>query len=395
MPHMRLFDQILDSRQFLLSGILCRMILLLLSVPLQGSSAPPLFARFTTDRNSIYADEAFQLTLSIYVAGGNLDKQVSISGMPAPTNLLVRSFEELPAETTILEGLAYEVRPFRTWARASQAGPLTLAPQLNATLIQTSRSFFQMQESRRTVRITTESFRLTIRPLPVTGRPPRFSGLVGKYSFSATATPLDIALGDLITLTLTVEGDWIPDDFEMSGIEGTPGLKKYAPKIAKEECFPVKHVTRQTVVPQDPSCTAIPPLSLCYFDTGSGSYIVKTVGPFPITYHAERAPPQQPYSPPRVAVQTNETSSLPGKVKIRPPPESVWQSLGHRLSGNREVTLRGTGDVSIRLAPAESSSELFTLKPGIVVNIESKHEGWRRISCPKGIGWIRKEDIQE
>ncbi|MEI8122375.1 MAG: hypothetical protein WCI20_10005 [bacterium] len=394
---MRLFDQILDSRHVFLSGIMSRMILFLflLSLPLTGLSAPPLFARFTTDRNSITADEAFQLTLSIYVAGGNLDKQVSISGMPAPTNLLVRSFEELPAETTILEGLAYEVRSFRTWARASHAGPLTLAPQLNATLIQTSRSFFLMQESRRPVRIPTESFSLTIRPLPVTGRPLRFSGLVGKYSFSATAAPLDIALGDLITLTLTVEGDWIPDDFVMSGIEGTPCLKEYAPIIAKEECFPVKHVTRQTVVPQDPSCTAIPPLSFCYFDTGSGTYIVKTVGPFPITYHAERVLTRQPYSSSRIAVETNKTSSLSGKGKIRPSPESAWHSRWRRLSGNREVTLRGTGDVSIRLAPAESSSELFTLKPGIVVNVESKREGWLRISCQKGIGWLRNVDIQE
>jgi len=363
-------------------------------MPFVATAAAPLFARFTTDRKTIMAGEAFRLTLKIYIAGGNLDKQISITGLPAPADLQIHSFEELPVESATIEGQSYEVRPFRTWARAPHPDALTLAPRLDGTWIQTTRSFFFMQENRHPIQIIPESFVLMIRPLPAAGKPASFSGSVGNYLFRAAASPLDIAAGDLITVTLTVEGDWIPESFHMPQMEATPGVKIYDSKLVAEESSIVKQVYRQTVVPQEIFCTALPALSFCYFDTGSGTYKTLSSGPFSITYHAERTPVQPLYTPPERPSETNSGISTAGASAAPASSLSGWRVLRARITGSREIVLQGSGDISVRLAPLESSQELFTLKPGSSVVIDSSTDDWLRITCPKGIGWVRQQDVR-
>ena len=381
MPEMTLLEQI---RSILPPALA----LILLLAPLQASGSAPLFARFTSDRPSPYAGEAFRLTLRIYISGGNVDKQVSISGLPAPPELQLRGFEELPLEVETLDGMPYEVRPFQTWARASQSGALKLAPQLDVTWIQTTRSFFFTQESRRPARLVADAFVLPIRTRRERGQPGSFSGLVGQYRFTATATPLNIARGDLITLTATVEGDWIPDTFIMPRLENTPDLKVYEMKLDTEESSPTRQVCRQTVVPQEHSPALLPALTLCTFDTRLDTYKTQTAGPFPVTFHAEQMTPLQEYVPQR----QNSTSATALSQSPPPPPgggeDPFWMKLWDRLSGSRNLIIRGRGDISVRLAPDEASRELFSLKPGEVVRQETRREDWLRISCPKGIGWL-------
>lgn len=380
MPQMTLLEQIRDTLRPALG-------LILLLAPLQASGSAPLFASFTSDRPSPYAGEAFQLSLRLYISGGTLDKQVSIGGLPSAAELQLQGFEELPIESATLDGTLYEVRPFRTWARATQHGSLKLAPQLDMTWIQTSRSFFFTQESRRPVRITADNFIIPIRERP--GDPPAsFSGLVGRYRFSVAATPLDIAHGDLITLTSTLEGDWIPDTFTMPRLESTPALKAYGMKVSKDESSPTRQVCRQTVVPQDGTTALLPALTLCTFDTRLDTYKTQTAGPFPVTFHAERVIPRQDYVPQGQNSNSGAALAPATPASILAPRDPFWIRLRDRLTGIRNLVIRGQGDISVRLAPDESSRELFTLKPGEIVRQESRREDWLRVSCPKGIGWV-------
>lgn len=368
--------------------------LILLLPPLQAIGAPPLFARFTTDRQTPYAGEAFQLTLRIYISGGNLDKQVSIGGLPATSEIQLQGFEELPIESVTLDGALYEVRPFRSWARALQHGSLKLAPQLDMTWIQSSRSFFFTQESRRPVRVTAESFSIPVRPRPEGNRPPSFSGLVGRYRFTSVAAPLDIAHGDLITLTATLEGDWIPDTFTMPRLESTPALKAYEMKVAAEESSPTRRVCRQTLVPKADTSVLLPALSLCTFDTRLETYSTQTAGPFPVTFHAERITAAQEYIPKR---PTPATGTVPPESPPASPPASgapLWARFWDRLTGSRDFVVTGRENISVRLAPDDSSRELFLLRPGTVVRQDARREDWIRISCPKGIGWMPGQSVE-
>lgn len=380
MPYMYSFDQKLGKA--IVAGFLY------FAICLPVFSAAPLFARFFTDRDTIYAGEAFQVTLAIYVTGDTLDPQISIEGLPDPAQLQLYPFQELPIETITLDNHSYEVRKFRAWARASGAGSVSLMPRLNGTFIKTTRSFFFMQESQHPASIPIEPCRLSILPLPETSRPADFSGLVGRFAFSMSPTPLNIALGDLITVTFTIEGDLLPDTYRKPGIRQCPDLKVYELKPVTGETTPARHVFTQTIVPVINSLALIPACSLSFFDTRQMKYKTLTAGPFPIRYHAEHAPDLSVYSP----TQTASQAGTPSPVAVSTPASdthSFWSLLCQRLNQEKPATLIGNNEVQVFLAPSESSKKLFTLKPGASVTIKATHESWLCISSPEGLrGWV-------
>lgn len=373
--------------------IIIRTVALVLLTYLPLNAAAPLFARLSTDRNTIYSGEAFQIVLSIFLTGDTLAPQISIDGLPAPEQLQLYPFQELPIETSTIEGRPYEVRRFKAWARAPKAGQVLLHPKLGGTYIQTTRSFFFMQESRRPTSIPSEPFNLLILPLPSNGQPSDFSGLAGLFTFSATATPLDIALGDLITLTLTVEGDLLPDSYVKPGLIQAPDCKVYELKPLSSDCTPTRHVFTQTVVPTRTSLTALPACSLSYFDTRAGRYKTLTSGPFPLRYHFERPPVQTVYSPTPTALTTRTTTGSGSSVSHPEYIPTQSRFLRWMRSGKYGI-INGEEETQVFLAPSDSSKRLFTIKPGVSVFTGAIHENWIYISAPDGMGWIPVTSIR-
>jgi len=356
------------------------------AIGLPTFSATPLFARFSTDRTTIHAGEAFQITLAIYVSGETLAPQISTDAFPSPDQLQLYPFQELPNETTTLDGLSYEIRKFRAWARAPQAGSITVAPHLMGIFIQTTRSFFMTQESRRSVNIPVETLAISINPLPIAERPADFSGLVGRFSFSVLPVPLNVALGDLITVTFTIEGDLLPDTYLKPSISSLPELKVYELKPVAGESTPTRQIFSQTIVPTNSNLIAIPTCSLSFYDTREMRYKTLTAGPFPIRYHAERVPVQAVYSP----TQTTAKAGTTNAHELMPHSESrtLWAHLWQRLRHEESATLTGIKEIQVYLAPSESSQKLFSLKPGASVTLGATNESWIYISTPDGMGWI-------
>jgi len=355
---------------------------------------PPVWARFSADRESLRAGEAFRLTLEIRISGNTLDKQISISALPAQTDFQTRAFEELPIETATQGGQPVEIRRFQTWARVKTAGTLTLAPRLDGTLIQTSRTHFFMQEARSPIHIPVEPFQITALPLPETGKPSDFSGLVGSYTFAVEAAPLDIAPGDLITLTFTVDGDWFPETCTLPKVASIPGLKVYEAKPMPAESSPTRQVYTQTVVPEDGPLQALPAISLTYFDSRESRYKTRVAGPFPLKHHAEQAPRQPAYVPPQQ--RSGATTAEPPRqvTTSSPASDSWWSRLLARLQGHQRMVMQGPSETIVRFGPSDAARELFALKPGTAVVVDSTSDEWVRISCDQGIGWVQKTAVK-
>jgi len=354
---------------------------------------PPFFARFSADRTGIYAGEPFQLTLTVYVSDGNLDKPISISGLPQPDRLRLDPFQQLATENVSLEGHPYEARQFRARARGLVAGSLVLAPTIQGTLIETVRNYFFVQRHQRPMGIPVESLTLTLQPVPEAGRPAGFSGAVGTFAFRATATPLDLAVGDLVTVTLQIQGDPLPEGFVPPAVTDAPGLKTYEVKPVPEESTDTQQVFRQTVVPTESFVQAIPQVAFTYFDARAGGYRTLTGGPFPLTFHAERAPVQHLYtSTQRLGTVSTPTGAPP---VVTAPSETGWSGrVGQRVLAHHGSVAGGTNDITVRLAPSESAQMLFMLKPGTALTPEAPMEGWVRISCADGIGWIPETAVE-
>ncbi len=356
--------------------------LLLLLAQLNAHGAPERFARFSTQPARLYAGQFFDLTLAIYTAGDSLDKSITISGMPPPNTLRYDPFQELPVEQEAVEDRLYEVRRFRARSMAPSAGPLVIAPTLHGTLVRETRSYFFTQRQTFPTAFSSETLALTILPLPAQGRPPTFSGAIGDFRLLAKATPLDIALGDLVTIEIRIEGIGLPESLAPPSLPAIDGVKAYEVKPVPAENSSTTRSFRQTVIPTDPSLSALPALSFTFFNPRTSQYETQTAGPFPLTFHAERAPVQPVYSP-----RTNAAPPPP------PPPQrtttpTLWERFLPRFVNTPIEQINVPRNTEVRLAPATGAMVLFTLKHDTAAKVESRSEEWIRIESPEGTGWI-------
>ena len=255
----------------------------------------PVFAELNASRPAPYAGEAFELTLTLYVADNALDRQVQIADFPV--DLTHTPFEERAGRPVERDGQTWIIRPYVCRARAATPGELRLAPRLDGQLIRVQRTWFFNQTVAQPIRIPLRApLALTVRPLPAERRPDDFSGAVGRFSLQAVAEPSEVAVGDLITVRLTVTGDGALDTAAPPRVADTAGFRVYPlrPDPASDP-LPQRRTYTQTLVPLTPAATPAPAYRWSSFDPVTDTYRILTAGPFPIVFHAERTPSQEVY----------------------------------------------------------------------------------------------------
>lgn len=145
-------------------------------------------------------------------------------------------------------------------------------------------SIFGSRDLRRLV-VPGNALTLTVRPLPAAGRPADFSGLVGAYELSATATPNSVNVGDPITLTVTLSGPPGLASFELPPLQTQPALSsgfRIPREMAPGRLDGGRKVFTQTLRAESAEVTEIPPIQLSYFDPERGEYAVAATDPIPL-----------------------------------------------------------------------------------------------------------------
>jgi len=119
-------------------------------------------------------------------------------------------------------------------------------------------------------------------PLPETGKPPQFYGLVGQYTISASASPTKIGVGDPITLTVRIGGNPFLKPVQWPQLEQIPGLAENF-KIPAEQASPAiengAKIFTQTIRANNDRVAQIPAIPLAYFDPQRGQYVVAKTDP--------------------------------------------------------------------------------------------------------------------
>ncbi|MGE4285969.1 MAG: BatD family protein [Phycisphaerae bacterium] len=158
-------------------------------------------------------------------------------------------------------------------------GHLELAPA-KATCdiaigINRSGSFFSQSYKYGAFMAESEGLELNVLPLPQEGRPADFSGLVGEYKISAEASPIDVKVGDPITLKITVEGNYLkPVKWpELEKIQGFADNFILPAEKGSPETSGGKKVFTHTIRAKDENVSVIPAIPLSFFDCRSGKYI--------------------------------------------------------------------------------------------------------------------------
>jgi hypothetical protein len=140
----------------------------------------------------------------------------------------------------------------------------------------------------RPVTAATPSTAVIARALPEAGRPASFRGAVGNFEVRASAKPTEVAMGDPITLSVSVVdlsrgGNELktlqPPTIDQASLGG--GFRVPSDPLAGTVDGSVKTFT-QTVRPTSIDVKQIPPIEFTYFDPQRGQYAVARTQPIDI-----------------------------------------------------------------------------------------------------------------
>jgi hypothetical protein len=116
---------------------------------------------------------------------------------------------------------------------------------------------------------------LDVLDLPAAGRPEAFYGLVGKYTISASAVPTKVNVGDPITLTIKIGGEYLKP-VEWPVLEKIPQLAENF-KLPAQQASPVLQdgfkLFTQTIRANNDKVTEIPSIPLAFFDPDKAAYV--------------------------------------------------------------------------------------------------------------------------
>ncbi len=254
-----------------------------------------IFLTIEPAKTKIYLNEVIPLTIKLYV------NHLAVRDIQYPKlkaeGFIVKEFGKPTQYRETLNGLLYDVVEFKTYAFASKTGNLVLGEasiECNLILKRKRRipssfddffgsdifeDFFGTYEA---YPITLSSPKVTINvlPLPEENQPLDFKGAVGDFNFDAEVSPVEVSVGDPVTLKIKIEGEGNFDTVNPPVLESKENIKVYEPETKQEEN--VKTFT-QVIIPQSEEVKAIPKISFSFFNPKDGKYHTITKGPFPIT----------------------------------------------------------------------------------------------------------------
>jgi hypothetical protein len=145
---------------------------------------------------------------------------------------------------------------------------------------------------RRDINLASDTVKIKVLPLPATNMPPDFSGAIGQFNWTVSASPLNVNAGDPITLKVLVTGRGNLDNLKLPDLNW-PDFKSYQPNssISSDDPLGMQGTKsfEQVVVPQSASVHEIPPITLSYFDPEKKSYRQLTHSAIPIKVSAGAA----------------------------------------------------------------------------------------------------------
>jgi hypothetical protein len=249
----------------------------------KGGERGPIFLTAALTNDTVYVEEQ-----TIYILKLHLQRNVrNINlNLPEAENLIFKQIAKPVEYRSTLNGQNYQVLEVRYALVPSRAGNYTVDPaRMSMTVLQARRRSnrsifddpFSSFASGRPANIASKSLPLTVQPLPEKGKPPNFSGLVGKFEMWSKLDPVALKTGESATLTVSVSGEGninrIPDP-EMPALAD---VKIYADQPVLESTqdrdgLRGTKTMKWALVPEKDGHLEIPPVTVSFFDTENHVY---------------------------------------------------------------------------------------------------------------------------
>jgi hypothetical protein len=215
------------------------------------------------EKTRAYLHEAVPVTVTL-LAGA-----VSVRNIQYPrlAGAAFRTTEFSPPRRSSVarNGREYTAYEFAATLIPRASGEIELGPaELRCDLLAPgsgAAAFFGGSEPR-SVTVRSQPVSLTFLPLPTRGRPPGYSGAVGRFTLARQASPTVIQRGDPITVTTRIEGVGNIDTFSCESIS-LPGMRVYPPRARRTGN---RLTCEQVLLPEADDRLEIPAASISFFD---------------------------------------------------------------------------------------------------------------------------------
>lgn len=259
-----------------------------------------IFFQLSAPKNQVYLDQQIPLQMKLYVT----DLSVSDIQMPSVkgVGLSVDAFEEPRQYNQVLNGVRYDVVEFNVKVYPTRSGRLEIGPiQIQANLLyrQASNrrrrsgfgSFFDDDffnnvfdsVQRRPIKVESNSLAIQVKDMPSYPYEGTFSGAVGQFSFDASVSPVEVNVGDPITVRLQVIGAGGLKSIEVPSYQESDDFKVYEPQIKEEND---RKILEQVLIARHENVSEVPQIAFSVFDPQIEQYRLIKKGPFPIKVHA-------------------------------------------------------------------------------------------------------------
>jgi len=260
-------------------------IFIVLSSPSQGEP---------NGKKEVYFSEPIPISLKLFIS------DLAVKNVQYPTikaeGFTIEPFGEPDRGHQVMGGISYQILEFKTFIYPTRAGDLSLGPaKLGANIIiQSSRGAnrntgglfdddvfdeFMGRFETKTIMLESADLGIKVLPMPQEGQPEYFSGGVGKYNFNMTVSPIEVKVGDPLTVRMRISGDGNLKVIEMPALKDSKDFKVYDPKITEQNG---EKTLEQVVIPKSEQVKELPAVDFNYFDTTEKKYFTITKGPFPL-----------------------------------------------------------------------------------------------------------------
>ena len=218
-----------------------------------------------------------------------------------------------------LGGSWYNVISWKTALSGIKTGKHPISFTLNCSLIFTQQrrslspfggnslfddSFFNNFLSgyqRKPVTLTSGELSFNVIPIPGENQPADFSGAIGDFTMQVKVTPIEIEIGEPLTLTIDISGKGNFDRVNAPSFPKSPQWKTYAPTAEftrQGNIFSGTKKFEQAIIAKTTKTRNVPSLSFSYFDPHQRKFITINSGEIPIEVQQANQPAQkQPVVP--------------------------------------------------------------------------------------------------
>ena len=280
-------------------------------------------------KTEFYEGEVVPLTANLYIHGRTMLRRPGLIELPKD-NFAVQRFPLQPDEESVqrIGGVPYRANIFQSTVSGLKPGRFTLGPATCVVLVDvqsggdaTTPSYFSQMETRK-FKVKSSEVKINVLPLPPQNRPGSFNGAVGEFAIGLVADPLEVNVGDPISVELTISGAGNFDSVSVPTLTDPKNWKLYpARKFQPSDGVFMQRGRDQRlsftqIMLPNKVVKEIPPFEFSFFSPVKKQYVVLKTQAVPIK--VKSTGPQTPEAPPSGS-SLKETTSLPAPQEKVPP----------------------------------------------------------------------------